>query len=81
MNLWVNIDHTGIARVFSNGTACGQDAYFLAPKGTVPEQLEPGWPLVWDNHGEAVRVYKIAGPPEGAGEFNLNDWSTASGGH
>ena len=76
---FVAIDHTGIARVFGNGTARGQDAYFLAPKDA-PEQLEPGWPLVWDNHGEAVRVYRIAGTPEGAGEFNLNDWSTASGG-
>lgn len=78
---FVAIDHTGIAQVFGNGTERGQDAYFLSPKGTMPEQLEPGWPLVWDNHGEAVQVYKIAGTPEGAGKFNLNDWSTAAGGH
>ncbi|MBT9313165.1 cyanophycinase [Leptothoe kymatousa] len=78
---FVAIDKTGIAKVFGNGTHRGQDAYFLSPNGALPEQMEPGWPLVWDNGGKAVKVYKIAGTPEGTGEFNLNDWATASGGH
>ncbi|MEO1590689.1 MAG: cyanophycinase [Cyanobacteria bacterium J06632_22] len=77
---FVAIDRTGIARVFGNGTQRGQDAYFLSPGTALPEQLEPGWPLVWDNHGQAVRVYRIAGTPEGTGSFNLKDWSTAAGG-
>ncbi|MEL6135843.1 MAG: cyanophycinase [Cyanobacteria bacterium J06626_23] len=77
---FVAIDQKGIARVFGNGTDQGQDAYFLSPNAAIPEQCESGWPLVWDNQGKAVRVYRIAGTPEGRGAFDLNDWSTASGG-
>lgn len=76
---FVAIDEHGIARVFGNGTQIGQDAYFLRPSA-MPEQIEPGWPLIWDNSGNAVKVYRISGTPEGSGSFNLNDWSTASGG-
>ncbi len=77
---FVAIDENGIARVFGNGTAIGQDAYFLQPNGALPEQMEPGWPLVWHNEGRAVKVYRIAGTPHGSGYFDLKDWSTASGG-
>jgi cyanophycinase-like exopeptidase len=77
---FVAIDDQGIARVFGNGTALGQDAYFLQPNGTMPEQIEPGWPLIWDNDGKAVKVYRISGTPEGSGNFDLKDWTTASGG-
>jgi cyanophycinase len=77
---FVAIDDQGIARVFGNGTALGQDAYFLQPNGAMPEQIEPGWPLIWDNDGKAVKVYRISGTPEGSGCFDLKDWTTASGG-
>jgi len=77
---FVAVDEKGIARVFGNGSDRGQDAYFLKPNNALPEQAEAGWPLVWNNDGEAVRVYRIQGTPEGAGEFDLHDWSTASGG-
>ncbi len=77
---FVAINAQGIARVFGNGSKRGQDAYFLSPNSALPEQFEPGWPLVWDNDGKAVRVYRIAGTPDGVGKFDLNDWSSASGG-
>ena len=77
---FVAIDEKGIVRVFGNGTNIGQDAYFLQTNGAVPEQIEPGWPLIWNNEGKAVKVYRIPGTPEGSGHFDLNDWSSASGG-
>lgn len=77
---FVAIDEKGIAKVFGNGTNIGQDAYFLQTNGAVPEQIEPGWPLIWDNKGKAVKVYRISGTREGSGYFDLNDWSTARGG-
>lgn len=77
---FVAIDEKGIAKVFGNGTNLGQDAYFLQTNGIVPEEIKPGFPLIWNNNGQAVKVYKISGDPEGNGEFDLNNWSTASGG-
>ncbi len=77
---FVAIDEQGIAKVFGNGTQIGQDAYFLQTNGSLPEQIEPGWPLIWDNDGKAVKTYRISGTPEGSGYFDLKNWSTASGG-
>jgi cyanophycinase-like exopeptidase len=77
---FVAIDSQGIARVFGNSSQQGQDAYFLKPNRALPEQMEPGRPLVWDNDGQAVKVYRISGTPEGSGSFDLSNWTTASGG-
>jgi cyanophycinase len=77
---FVAIDSQGIAKVFGNGTKIGQDAYFLQANGSFPEQIEPGWPLIWHNQGQAVKVYQISGTHEGSGSFNLNNWSDAEGG-
>lgn len=77
---FVAIDDQGIATVFGNGTTQGQDAYFLQTQGAAPEQIQPGLPLIWNHQGKAVKVYRISGTPEGSGQFNLNDWSQASGG-
>ncbi len=77
---FVAIDEQGIAKVFGNGTKIGQDAYFLQTNGHLPEQIEPGWPLIWNNEGKAVKVYQISGTREGSGSFDLNDWATANGG-
>jgi cyanophycinase len=77
---FVAINEKGIAKVFGNGTAKGQDAYFLQTQGAVPEQIEPELPLIWDRNGQAVKVYKISGTPEGSGHFDLNNWSNADGG-
>lgn len=77
---FVAIDDNGIARVFGNGSDRGQDAYFLQPGDKPPEQIEKGKPLIWNNEGKAVKVYRIAGTRNGSGSFDLKDWSTASGG-
>ena len=77
---FVAIDDKGIAQVFGNASERGQDAYFLQSNGAVPEQIEPGLPLIWDNQGEAIIVYRIKGTPSGSGRFDLNNWLTASGG-
>jgi cyanophycinase len=77
---FVTIDEKGIAKVFGNGTIQGQDAYFLQTNGIVPEQIQPDLPLIWNHQGEAVKVYKISGTPEGSGNFDLNNWANAVGG-
>ncbi|MGM3307908.1 cyanophycinase [Anabaena sp. WFMT] len=77
---FVAIDEKGIAKVFGNGSGKGEDAYFLKTNGIVPEQIKHNLPLVWNNNGKAVKAYKIAGTPAGSGQFDLNNWSTASGG-
>ncbi|MDJ0737802.1 MAG: cyanophycinase [Nostocaceae cyanobacterium] len=77
---FVAINENGIARVFGNASDRGQDAYFLQSNGAAPEQIKPGLPLIWDNNGQAVKVYRIQGTPEGSGLFDLNNWLTADGG-
>lgn len=77
---FVGIDANGIAQAFGNGNRVGADAYFLQTNGVAPETISPRTPLVWDNQGEAVRVYRIPGSTTGSGSFNLNDWATVSGG-
>lgn len=77
---FVAIDENGIAQVFGNGSERGQNAYFLQTNGALPEQIKPRSPLIWDNRGQAVKVYHIAGTPEGSGSFDLNNWLNASGG-
>lgn len=77
---FVAVDENGIATVFGNGTTKGQDAYFLQTLGAAPEQIQLEHPLIWNNHGQAVKVYRIAGTTNGSGRFDLNNWSQASGG-
>jgi cyanophycinase len=77
---FVAIDEKGIAKVFGNGSGKGEDAYFLKTNGVAPEQIKHNLPLIWNNNGKAVKVYRIAGTPEGSGQFDLNNWSNASGG-
>lgn len=77
---FVAIDENGIAQVFGNDSERGQDAYFLQTNGALPEQMEPELPLIWENKGQAVKVYRIQGTPSGSGLFDLNNWLTADGG-
>jgi cyanophycinase len=77
---FVAIDDKGIAKVFGNGKATGCDAYFLQTNGALPEQIKSDLPLIWDNKGQAVKVYKISGTESGSGCFDLNNWLTANGG-
>ncbi|HEY9751673.1 MAG TPA: hypothetical protein V6C46_01875, partial [Coleofasciculaceae cyanobacterium] len=78
---FIAINDQGVAKVFGNGTKAGQDAYFLQATGLPPEQIAPHQPLIWNQNGQAVKVYRIAGTSKGSGKFDLKDWSTAAGGH
>jgi cyanophycinase len=77
---FVAINAKGIAQVFGNGSSQGQDAYFLQTNGAAPEQIQPDLPLIWNHQGEATKVYKISGTPEGSGYFDLNNWENFDGG-
>ncbi len=77
---FVAINEKGIAKVFGNGRTQGQDAYFLQTSGMAPEQIQAGLPLIWHYQGQAAKVYKISGTPEGSGHFDLKNWSKATGG-
>ncbi|MEP7128140.1 MAG: cyanophycinase [Chitinophagales bacterium] len=73
----VCIDANNIATVFgyNNGTA-----FFMKPTGLGPEVCVPNTKLTWNRSNQAVKVYKIENEINGNGSFDLNDWSTASGG-
>lgn len=69
----VAVDGSGNAKVFGEGKA-----YFLKPN-TYPERIQSGSTLIWNNGGQAVSVYAIAGSRTGAGSFNLGSWSGSGG--
>jgi cyanophycinase len=71
----VCIDENNVATVFGSGTA-----HFLRQNGQGPEVCQPNTKLTWNRSNQAVKVYEIDGSPTGNGTFNLNDWSTATGG-
>lgn len=67
------IDASGVATVYGEGAA-----YFMRPI-SFPEQITAGAPLIWDNGGQAVSVYKIQGDNNGNGNFDLGAWSGSGG--
>lgn len=69
----VAVDGSGNAKVYGEGKA-----YFLKPN-TYPERIQSGSTLIWNNGGQAVSVYAIAGSRTGAGSFNLGSWSGSGG--
>lgn len=71
----VCIDENSIATVFGFGTA-----HFLRQNGQGPEVCQPNVKLNWNRSKQAVKVYNINGSVTGNGSFNLNDWSTVTGG-
>ncbi|HUR10481.1 MAG TPA: cyanophycinase [Flavitalea sp.] len=74
----VCVDEKGIAQVFGTGKA-----YFLSTdRAKPPEDCRPGFPLVWIADKKAIRVYELAGTPQGNGRFSVADFqpSKANGG-
>jgi cyanophycinase-like exopeptidase len=71
----VCVDALGIATVFGIN-----NAFFLQRTSTGPEICVSGKPLTWNNNSEALKVYRISGSVTGNGSFNLNNYSSASGG-
>jgi cyanophycinase-like exopeptidase len=80
----VCVDENGIARVFGGHPTYDDNAYFLqvncAVFGAGAEQCQPGMPLTWNLGGEAAKVYQVKGNQTGSKTFDLNDWSTGTGG-
>ncbi|MBA3647736.1 MAG: cyanophycinase [Chitinophagales bacterium] len=73
----VCIDANNIATVFGYGNGT---AFFLQKTDLGPEVCQPNTKLTWNRNSQAVKIYKIENALNGNGSFNLNDWSTASGG-
>lgn len=71
----VCIDENGLASVYGIG-----DAYFLNASSQKPETCVDQTKLNWVNNKKAVQAYKISATPTGNGSFNLNNWTSFSGG-
>jgi len=71
----VCIDENGIATVFGTN-----NAFFLQRDSLEPEACLPNTNLTWNRNKQAIKVYRISGLATGKGSFDLNDFSTASGG-
>ena len=81
----VCIDENGIARVFGEYPQYEEYAYFIAKNcelsgSLIPEVYNSGTPLTWDYSGEVLKAYKVPGTMSGMNTFDLNDWTTGSGG-
>lgn len=81
----VCIDENGIARVFGDYPAYDEFTYFIAQNcelnsSVAPETYSSGVPLTWDHGGLALKAYKVPGTMSGTNTFDLNDWTTGSGG-
>jgi cyanophycinase len=70
----VCVDQGGMATVFGFNNA------FFLQSSSSPETCVSGTPLAWNQNKQAVKVYRIAGSTSGNGTFDLNDFTTASGG-
>ena len=64
-----------------NGVACvyndnGSKAYFLSVNdvNVMPEVLQKGVPLTWNNNGKAIESYELIGTKNGDNCFDLNEW-------
>ncbi|MBS4014161.1 MAG: choice-of-anchor J domain-containing protein [Bacteroidetes bacterium] len=79
----VAVQSNGIARIFGSYPAFEDYAYFLTmhPGAAGPETCTSGTPLTWNRGGQAVKVYKVPGTPNGINTFDLNTWQMGSGGY
>lgn len=80
----VCISPEGIARVYGDYPSEDDNAYFIQTNcelaDPAPESCTDGDLFVWDRGGKALKVYKVKGTASGANTFDLNDWTTGSGG-
>lgn len=81
----VCIDDNGIAKVYGGYPTYDDNAYFIQVncevETNIPEDCSAGNPLHWEVAGEALKVYNIKGTFAASNSFDLNDWTTASGGN
>ncbi len=78
----VCVGSDGKAYVYGDFPAYQEFAYFLQTNcnQVFPESMTPNNPLTWNNNGQAVKVYKVAGTTSGTNYFDLSDWQSGSGG-
>lgn len=78
----VCVGNDGKAYVYGDFPAYQEFAYFLQTNcnQVFPEIMAPNSPLTWNNNGQAVKVYKVAGTNAGTNYFDLSNWQSGSGG-
>ena len=79
----VCIDEYGIAQCYGYAPDYDDNVYFLQAdcEGEfLPEICSAGTPLTWNREQQAVKVYHIAADEFGTHTFDLNDWTSGSGG-
>jgi len=80
----VCIGTDGIAKVYGGYPTYDDNAYFIQTNCDIghpaPETCGQNTPLTWTTGGEALLAYQIKGESDGSGYFDLNTWSTGSGG-
>ena len=69
------VDSAGKAKVFGSNYA-----FFARGYNGSPEVVSSGQSLDWYRNKLAVKVYAVRGTGNGSGYFNINNWSSASGG-
>ena len=78
------IDENGMASVYGEYPNFDDFAYFIRSNcenaDFLPEVLNNGDPLTWNNGQSALKVYKVPGTNNGDNSFDLSDWSTGNGG-
>lgn len=78
------IDTNGIANVYGNYPTYDDNAYFIQANceiaNNLPETCLNNTPLTWNQNGEALKIYKIKGTINAANSFDLNTWTTGTGG-
>lgn len=80
----VCIDESGIAKVFGAYPEYDDNAYFLQVNcnisENVPEVWQEGKPITWNKNKSAIKVYKVKGTTIGINHFDMNNWTSGSGG-
>ncbi len=79
----VCIGEDGQARVYGNAPNAPEAVYFIQSNchnNTLPEVIETGEALTWNQNNQALYVYKVTGNTSGNSYFNLNTWSEGTGG-
>lgn len=79
----VCIDSNGIARCFGEAPEFEDYVYFVRPACDVPNApnvCAPNEALLWNHNGQALKALRIAATADGLLTFDLNDWTTHTGG-
>lgn len=82
----VCIDENGIAKVYGGHPTYDDNAYFIRVNcdnigtGHEPENCTSGNPLDWNRSNTALQVYEVKGTASANNSFDLNDWTSATGG-